>query len=761
MHHIRDLDQQIAERREQVTELQRQAGTSGSPTVSEPDEAAEATGTDSIYQLDLTTMQLQEVEVEVTEADIMAAAEQLAGAMLLGAGMFETEQQRDAALDAVQVEMLDIADTLDERYDVDRVRHEDVPAGYEMSTPAVVEHELPDDGGTGVHRHALMVLPVSQDAKEATTAEPADNTVDDGMQMVVGSDADDEFDISKDGKALSQAEIGHLVKMGCDRDKAIDALQKYDSVDDALSACIEGEPAMPDAGEASPSPEVKMAEAADRADTAGQDTVTAGSDTAGSETAETAADDKPEVVSLISPGGADSADVGATEAVGATGTPGDGKAATVASPEPAVTTTGIGGSSGQEGDKVPVTVAQPEPAGARLGKPPAGSTAIKPEGPKNQSEAVRQLIEKAEEVLVRPVEKNENEYGKMYDWLSKAMQRLLPDETGWKAVDPQSARLCLGKLKSVEARLSDSGAAKRGRSPKDEGVGTKVRRIMTLGGLLEQLGLYDEECKDGRLLRDVLQEEGIDTVDSFRLLSREDLCTHMKAKMGQWQRIAGWMNAEGGPEATTTEARQGEPGAVQVEPVGNTAMATEPARATGTSGAGGKTDAMFAVLMETGVNKVLPDIGQLYGGNPKLDVALNDALSEQEVKAMFGKRLALGEQQRFEIKLTDLSYLKKTATEPDPGTEVDLTFGIDPDSKLFRPLVREAAATFDCMQGVQEFWTSKLRTAESKAVAAVESAEKSAGAKREANTGTTATLQGRLTKAQLALREGNGECRDH
>ena len=48
---------------------------------------------------------------------------------------------------------------------------------------------------------------------------------------------------------------------------------------------------------------------------------------------------------------------------------------------------------------------------------------------------------------------------------------------------------------------------------------------------------------------------------------------------------------------------------------------------------------------------------------------------------------------------------------------------------------------------------SKLRTAESKAVAAVESAEKSAGAKREANTGTTAALQGRLTKAQLALRK--------
>ena len=244
-------------------------------------------------------------------------------------------------------------------------------------------------------------------------------------------DADDEFDISKDGKALSQAEIDHLVKMGCDRDKATAALRKYDNVDDALSACIEGKPAMPDAVEASPSPEVKMTEAVDRADTAGQDTVTAGSDTAGSETAKTAAGDKPEVVSLISPGSAESADVGATETVGATGTPGDGKAAAMASPEPAVTTTSIGGSSGQEGDKVPVTVAQPEPAGAPTGtNQPAGSAAIKPEGPKNQLEAVRQLIRKAEEVLVRPEEKNENEYGKMYDWLSKAMQRLLPRRDG-------------------------------------------------------------------------------------------------------------------------------------------------------------------------------------------------------------------------------------------------------------------------------------------------------------------------------------------
>jgi hypothetical protein len=436
------------------------------------------------------------------------------------------------------------------------------------------------------------------------------------MQMVVGDDADDEFDISKGGKALSQAEIGHLVNMGCDRDKAIDALQKHDNLDDALSACIEVGPAMPDAGEASPSPEVKMAEAADRADTAGQNTVTAGSDTAGSETAETAADDKPEVVSLISPGGADSADVGATEAAGATGTPGDGKDDVMASPEPADATTSAGGSSGQEGAKVSGTVAQPKPAGAPTGtNTPAGSTAIKPEGPKTQLDAVRQLIRKAEEVLLRPEEKSKNAYGQMYDWLSKAMHRLLLSEVDWKADDPQSARLCLSKLKSVEARLSDSGAAKRGRSPKDEGGGTKVRRIMTLGGLLEQLGLYDEKCKDDRLLRDVLQEEGIDTVDSFRLLSREDLCTHMKAKMGQWQRIAGWMNAEDGPEAATTGARQGEPGAVQVEPLGTTAMATEPARATGTSGAGGKADEMFAVLMETGVNKVMPYMGAVGFNN--------------------------------------------------------------------------------------------------------------------------------------------------
>jgi hypothetical protein len=55
--------------------------------------------------------------------------------------------------------------------------------------------------------------------------------VDDRVPMVVGDDADDEFDISKDGKALSQAEIDHLVKMGCDRDKATAALLKYDNVD--------------------------------------------------------------------------------------------------------------------------------------------------------------------------------------------------------------------------------------------------------------------------------------------------------------------------------------------------------------------------------------------------------------------------------------------------------------------------------------------------------------------------------------------------
>ena len=785
---IRDLDQQIAERRQQITELQHQAGTSDVATVSEPDELAEAPGTDSIYQLDLTTMQLQELEVEATEANIMAAAEQLAGAMFLGAGVFETEQQRDAALDAVQVEMLSIANALDARYDVDQVRHEDVPAGYEASTPAVVEHELPDDGDTGVHRHALMVLSKPPDAKEAPTEEPADNTMGaldkcrrwSALPTITNSTYQmcrmQRTRHPRGWKALDAAswrkrtsrvrskcraatrrekEVEHLVTLGCGRDEATAALLKYNDVDEALAACIEAKQARSDAcgarthSRSGDHPEVEMTEAVDTAATTGQDTVTACSDAA-----KTAAGDTQAVVDLISPASAGSADGGATETVEATGTPGDGKDDVMASPEPADATTSAGGSSGQEGAKVSGTVAQPKPAGAPTGtNTPAGSAAIKPEGPKTQLDAVRQLIRKAEEILLRPEEKNKNEYGQMYDWLSKAMHRLLPSEVDWKADDPQSARLCLSKLKSVEVQLSDSGAGKRGRSPKDEGVGTKARRIMTLHELLEQIGLYDAECRGGKLLRDVLQDDEIETVEAFRQLSKDDLCKDMGVKKGQWQKIEGWRNDESGPGATAAEAKQGEPGAVKVEPVGKTAVATKTARTTSTPGAGGKTDKMFEVLMDTGVNKVLPDIGQLYGGDLKMDVALNGAFSEQEVQTMFGQRLALGARQQFEIKLTDLSYLKKAAKDPDPGMEVDLTFGISPDSEMFRPLVREAAATFDCMKGVQDLWASKVRKAESKAVAAVESAEGSAEAKREANTGTTATLQGRLTKAQQALKK--------
>ena len=55
----------------------------------------------------------------------------------------------------------------------------------------------------------------------------------------------------------------------------------------------------------------------------------------------------------------------------------------------------------------------------------------------------------------------------------------------------------------------------------------------------------------------------------------------------------------------------------------------------------------------------------------------------------------------FELKLTDLSHLKKAAKDQDPGVEVDLTFGKDPDSPAFRSLVRETASTFDRMKSVK------------------------------------------------------------
>ena len=74
-------------------------------------------------------------------------------------------------------------------------------------------------------------------------------------------------------------------------------------------------------------------------------------------------------------------------------------------------------------------------------------------------------------------------------------------------------------------------------------------------------------------------------------------------------------------------------------------------------------------------------------------------------------------------------YLKKVAKDPGPGVEVDLTFGISPNGEMFRSLVRETASTFNCMKGVKDQWSSKVRTAESRAVPAVVSAEGSAETK--------------------------------
>ena len=119
--------------------------------------------------------------------------------------------------------------------------------------------------------------------------------------------------------------------------------------------------------------------------------------------------------------------------------------------------------------------------------------------------------------------------------------------------------------------------------------------------------------------------------------------------------------------------------------------------------------------MDTGLNKVLPDIGQLYDGDLKMDTSLNGAFSEEAVQEMFGQRLVpvapSGAAQQFEIKLTNLAYLKKVAKDPEPGMEVDLTFGVSTDSDMFRPLVREVASTFDCMTGLKEDWSSKVRSA--------------------------------------------------
>ena len=107
------------------------------------------------------------------------------------------------------------------------------------------------------------------------------------------------------------------------------------------------------------------------------------------------------------------------------------------------------------------TVAQGKLEGALTGATtPAGVAEVKPEGPKMPLDAIQQLIWQAKEILSLPEEKNKSEYRQVYDWLSKAMHRLIPSEANWKADDLQSAQLCLGKLKSVKVQLSDSGPRK-------------------------------------------------------------------------------------------------------------------------------------------------------------------------------------------------------------------------------------------------------------------------------------------------------------
>lgn len=75
--------------------------------------AAQGASTDGVYHLDLSTGRLREIEVEAPEEAVVAAAEQLAGAMLQGSEVFTTEQQRDTALDAAQEELSRMAASLE------------------------------------------------------------------------------------------------------------------------------------------------------------------------------------------------------------------------------------------------------------------------------------------------------------------------------------------------------------------------------------------------------------------------------------------------------------------------------------------------------------------------------------------------------------------------------------------------------------------------------------------------------------------------
>ena len=106
---------------------------------------AQGASTDSMYRLDLSTGRLTEIEVEAPEEAVVAAAEHLAGAMLQGAGVFMTEQQRDAALDAAPEELLRLATSLEAAGD------EQSGARSEGEEPIVISDDSSDGSDLPVY----------------------------------------------------------------------------------------------------------------------------------------------------------------------------------------------------------------------------------------------------------------------------------------------------------------------------------------------------------------------------------------------------------------------------------------------------------------------------------------------------------------------------------------------------------------------------------------------------------------------------------
>ena len=100
------------------------------------------TSTSSIYRLDLSTGQLTEVEVEVPDEAVGAAAEQLAEAMLRGSGVLSDDRDRGLALDAAQAEMLRLATSLESAGDAQGDSQSEDEEVIEISSSSSDDSEL-------------------------------------------------------------------------------------------------------------------------------------------------------------------------------------------------------------------------------------------------------------------------------------------------------------------------------------------------------------------------------------------------------------------------------------------------------------------------------------------------------------------------------------------------------------------------------------------------------------------------------------------